>query len=62
VRSRLGYHDPPSYIQLLVREVTGIELSAFWADTLGIGTLVTVAVLSIVLNVRDFKRDRKSEV
>ena len=30
VRARLGYDDPPSYIQLLVRELTGIELDPGW--------------------------------
>lgn len=56
VRARLGYHDPPSYVQLLVREVTGIELSAFSADALALGTLIIVAILGVVWNVRDFRR------
>jgi hypothetical protein len=59
VRRRLGYDDPPSYIQLLVREVTGIALDAVWADTLALGTLTVSTVLSSVLNVRDVQRDRK---
>jgi hypothetical protein len=53
VRTRLGYVDPPSYIQLLIREVTGIDAAAGWADTLALGTLAIVLVLSSVLNVRD---------
>ena len=27
VRARLGHHDPPSYIQLMIREVFGVGLS-----------------------------------
>ena len=56
VRARLGYHDPPSYVQLLIREVTGVELDAFQAETLAVGTLVTVALLSVWLNLRDARR------
>lgn len=53
VRARLGHRDPPSYIQLLIDELTGIDLPRAWADALALSTLVVVAVLSIVMNVRD---------
>jgi hypothetical protein len=42
----------------LIREVTAIDIAPGWADTLAIGTLALVAVLSGVLNVRDVRRDR----
>jgi hypothetical protein len=58
IRTRLGYVDPPSYIQLLIREVSGIDLAPVWANTLALATLLIVAVLSSVLNIRDFRRDR----
>ncbi|MDP2053929.1 MAG: DUF2784 family protein [Acidobacteriota bacterium] len=58
VRSRLGYADPPSYVQLLVEELTGIALTLEEANSLAVGTLVLASVLSIVLNVRDLRRDR----
>lgn len=58
IRARLGYDDPPSYIQLLVRELTGIELGPDWANSLALGTLVVAATLSSVLNVRDLRRER----
>jgi hypothetical protein len=35
-----------------------VQLDAFWAETLAVGTLVTVATLSVVLNVRDVRRAR----
>ena len=62
VRARLGYDDPPSYIQLLVRELTGIALSPREADSLALGTLIVVGVLSSVLNVRDLRCGRRSRM
>lgn len=56
VRARLGYRDPDSYMQLLIREVTGIELTSDWADTLTGGIFAVVAALSVILNLRDFRR------
>ena len=53
VRERLGHRDPPSYIQLLIQEVSGIDLSPGWADALSLVTLAAVAVLSVLLNLRD---------
>lgn len=53
VRARLGHVDPPSYIQLLIRELSGVDLGRAWADALALVTLVVVALLSVVLSVRD---------
>ena len=53
VRARLGYLDPPSYIQLLIRELTGIDLGPVWADGLAVTTLDAVAMLSLVFVARD---------
>lgn len=53
VRARLGHHDPPSYIQLLIRELSGVDPGPTWADALAVVTLVVVALLSVVLNIRD---------
>jgi hypothetical protein len=53
VRERLGHRDPPSYIQLLIRELSGIDMSPGWADALSLVTLAAVAGLSILLNLRD---------
>lgn len=53
VRERLGFSDPPSYIQLLVREVTGIELETRVANALAVITLVVTGLLGATLTVRD---------
>ena len=53
VRARLGHYDPPSYIQLLLRELTGIDLGPVLADALAVTTLAAVALLSVVLYGRD---------
>jgi hypothetical protein len=59
VRARLGFLDPPSYIQLLVRDVTGIELAADVANGLAVFTLALVGFLGIALTIRD-RRSRRS--
>ena len=60
VRERLGYRDDPdSYMELLISEVFKVDLSSFWADALTCGTFAIVAVLTIILNVRDVRRVRK---
>jgi hypothetical protein len=56
VRERLGFRDPPSYIQLLVREFAGIELRPAVADALALGTLLGVGALTAFLNLRDLRR------
>jgi hypothetical protein len=56
VRARLGYRDPDSYTQLLVAELTGIQLGPFQADAITAGVFVVVTVLSVALNVRDRRR------
>jgi hypothetical protein len=58
VRARLGFADPPSYIQLLVRELTGITLGEQSADVLTVVTLTLVAGLGIALSLRDRLRER----
>ena len=56
VRARLGFIDPPSYIQLLIREVTGIELGPDGADALAIVILAVTALLGVTLSIRDRRR------
>jgi hypothetical protein len=56
VRSRLGFVDPPSYIQLLIREVTGVTLGARAADALALVSLAAAALLGVTLSVRDRRR------
>ncbi len=58
VRARLGHHDPPSYIQLVINELAGIDLGPEGADALALVTLTAAVLISIVLNVRDRVRSR----
>ena len=53
VRERLGYVDPPSYVQLLIRELTGIDPGPELADVVAVVTLTAVAGIGVVLSIRD---------
>jgi hypothetical protein len=53
VRERLGYVDPPSYIQLLIGELTGIDPGPELADVVAVVTLTAVAGISVALSIRD---------
>ena len=60
VRERLGYRDPASYTQLLLAELTGLDVTRAWADGLTVSIFAIALVLSVALNVRDrrsFTRD-----
>jgi hypothetical protein len=46
------------YIQLLIRELTGVELDPGWADSLAVGALALAALLGGLLNIRDLRRGR----
>src|ERR671913_1553040 len=58
VRARLGHHDPPSYIQLMIHELFRVDLSPSAADALALVTLTAVAGISIRLNLRDWRAAR----
>jgi hypothetical protein len=49
----MGLVDPPSYIQVLVRELTGVMLDQGTADGVAIATLAAVTALGVTLHVRD---------
>jgi Protein of Unknown function (DUF2784) len=53
VRARLGFDDPPSYIQLLIRELSGIALEARSADALALVTLAAATLLGMTFSIRD---------
>ncbi len=53
VRERLGYVDPPSYIQLLIRELIGVDVGPGLADVVAVVTLSAAAAISVVLSIRD---------
>jgi hypothetical protein len=56
VRERLGYTDPPSYVQLLIRQLTGVDPPPILADTLALVTLAASAVLGVAMTIRDRRR------
>lgn len=58
VRSRLGFVDPPSYVQLLIRELTGVDLETTVANALAVATLVAAAAAGVVLSLRKRRRER----
>ena len=53
VRARLGYHDPPSYIQLVIRQLIRVDTGPILANALAVGTLTVVAAIGVVLSIRD---------
>lgn len=59
VRERLGYQDPPSYTELLMEELTGLEVSTPTANLITVSVFAAALVLSVVLNVRDWRRRRR---
>jgi hypothetical protein len=58
VRARLGHHDPPSYIQLLIQTLIGIEVATDLANTLAVVVLVGAATLGVMLTIRDRRAAR----
>jgi hypothetical protein len=53
VRARLGYLDPPSYIQLLTRELIGVDLGPALTNVVAVVTLTAVSAIGVVLTIRD---------
>jgi hypothetical protein len=53
VRARLGFNDPPSYVQLLIRQLTGIDLTPEAADTLAVVTLAGAGLAGTLRHIRD---------
>jgi hypothetical protein len=58
VRERLGSDVPPSYVQLLVRQFTGIDLALDVANALAVVVLGAAIVLSVFVNLRDYRASR----
>ena len=62
VRMKLGLYDTStSYLEFLVEELTGLDVSRSLVDIFAVAFLFAAFCLSAVLNVRDFKR-RKSKM
>lgn len=59
VRRELGYSNmPDSYIRFLIRELTGVDLNAALVDTSTAILFFLALLISLYLNVRDYKRER----
>ena len=57
VRQRLGYHDQSrSYIHLLVLKLTGANLDPRLVDTVTLNVFLLSVILSIWLNIRDWRK------
>jgi len=57
IRARLEYtNDPPSYVQLLLREVAGIDIDVATANALAVIVLATSAALGMGATVRARRR------
>ena len=56
IRARLGFRDPPSYIQLLIRELAGVDLGTAASDAVAVITLVVATILGVTLTIRDRRR------
>jgi hypothetical protein len=57
VRERLGYDDPPSYVQMLFSSLLGIDIAPAAADAIAVVTVAAAAALSVYAN---FVRGRRS--
>lgn len=59
VRRELGYTNMPnSYIKFLIQELTGINISAGAVDWLTGVSFGLALILSVALNIRDYKKNR----
>lgn len=59
VLERLGKTDiPNSYIKYLADRLTGLDISGSMIDTITLSAFLTALIISIILNIKDFKRLR----
>lgn len=62
VREKLGLYDTStSYLEFLVEELTGLDVSRELVDIFAVAFLVIALCLSIVLNVRDLKKKKRKK-
>ncbi len=61
VRDQLGYPRDHSYTHLLVLQLTGLDLPVRVIDGITLGVFAVVALLGVLLNVRDFRRRRMAQ-
>ncbi len=60
VRMKLGYFDmPSSYTKFLIDSLTGLDVNQALVDTLAVTLLASALVVSVALNVRDWRKKQK---
>jgi hypothetical protein len=59
MREKLGYQDGSSYTQLLMVEITGLDVPSDVADGITVATFAVAALLSIALNLSDFRANAR---
>jgi hypothetical protein len=61
VRMKLGHYDmPESYIKFLIQSITGVDVDQKLVDILAVSVLVLALGVSALLNIRDWRKSRKS--
>ena len=56
IRWRLGYQDmPTSYIKFLLDTLTGFDFNPFLVDSITAAAFAMALVISVVLNIKDWK-------
>lgn len=59
ILNRLGERDlPSSYIKYLFDRVTGLDINSALVDQLTLYAFVSVLLISVILNFRDFRKKR----
>ena len=62
VRDALGLpNDSRSYIRFLIHELTGVYFDPVFVDTCVVSVFLFVAIMSIILNTKDFIKYRKNK-
>ena len=63
VRMKLGQYDMPgSYIKFLIGTFTGLDVSSRLVDIFAVVFLLIALIASILTNVRDLRKKRKSSI
>ena len=63
VREKLGYHDESnSYIHFLILKLTGINVDPKLVDIVTLIVFFIALILSISLNIRDFRKKKKQSL
>jgi hypothetical protein len=54
----MGFADPYSYTELLLVNILGIPLSTVVVDVLTVAGLTVATLLTVWLNIRDYRAER----